>query len=46
METLETYPPESPQTVNSRVFIGELKKQYEVKQDSKLGNILVGMVLR
>jgi putative DNA primase/helicase len=32
--------------VNNRVFVGELKKRYEVKRDCKLGNIVVGMGLR
>jgi putative DNA primase/helicase len=32
--------------VNNRVFIGELRKRYDVRRDCKLGNVVVGMGLR
>jgi putative DNA primase/helicase len=32
--------------VHNRAFVGELRKRYDVRRDSKLGNIIVGMGLR
>jgi putative DNA primase/helicase len=32
--------------VNNRIFVGELKKRYDVRRDCKLGNVVVGMGLR
>ncbi len=32
--------------VNNRVFVGELRKRYDVRRDSKLGHVVVGMGLR
>ena len=32
--------------VNNRIFVGELRKRYDVRRDCKLGNVVVGMGLR
>jgi putative DNA primase/helicase len=32
--------------VSNRIFVGELKKRYDVRRDCKLGNVVVGMGLR
>jgi putative DNA primase/helicase len=32
--------------VNNRVFIGELRKRYDVRRDCKFGNVVIGMGLR